>query len=106
METFPRHLVISVAQLMSTTLVLRSYRFFIGAPHKGLQTTALETLAKSEPPEDMIRELEAESPSLADSNDKVQYIAEEINILTCYKFCKTKIATKVRSLASLTVSYS
>lgn len=49
----------------SARLPVRSI-IFLGAPHKGLHTKALETLVKSKPTEDMIRELRAESPTLTD----------------------------------------
>lgn len=70
---------------------------FLGAPHKGLQTNALETPVKSRPTEDMIQELKAESPTLTDLNDKVRYVAREINILTCYELYPTKTAVQVNS---------
>ena len=71
---------------------------FLGAPHKGLQTAALETLVKSKPTEDMIRELKAESPTLTELNDKFRYVAKEINILTCYELYPTKTAIRVSSI--------
>ena len=68
---------------------------FIGAPHRGLHVMALQTLVKSKPTEDMIRELKAESPTLTDLNDKFRYVAKDIDILTCYELAPTKTAIEV-----------
>lgn len=68
---------------------------FLGAPHKGLETTALETLVKSQATEDMIRELKAESPTLTELNDKFRHVAKDIDILTCYELSPTKTAIEV-----------
>ena len=73
---------------------------FIGAPHRGLQTMALETLVKSRATEDMIRELRAESPTLTELNDKFRHVAKDIDILTCYELTPTKTAIEVGSMFS------
>ena len=70
---------------------------FFGAPHRGLQTTALETLVKSQPTEEMLRELRARSPTLNDLNDKFRFVANDINILTCFELLQTKTAVEVQS---------
>ncbi|KAL9133201.1 MAG: hypothetical protein Q9175_005624 [Cornicularia normoerica] len=76
------------------TLPVRSI-IFLGAPHKGLETTALETLVKSQATEDMIRELKSESPTLTELNDKFRHVAKDIDILTCYELSPTKTAFEV-----------
>ncbi len=68
---------------------------FMGAPHKGLETTALETLVSRKATEDMIRELKSESPTLTELNDKFRYVAKDIDILTCYELSPTKTAIEV-----------
>lgn len=68
---------------------------FLGAPHKGFETTALETLVKSQATEDMIRELKVESPTLTELNDKFRHVAKDIDILTCYELSPTKTAIEV-----------
>ena len=70
---------------------------FFGAPHRGLQTTALETLVKSQPTEDMLRELRARSPTLNELNDKFRFVANNIDILTCFELWQTKTAVEVQS---------
>ena len=80
--------------IYSSRLPVRSI-IFLGAPHKGLETTALETLVKSQATEDMIRELKAESPTLTELNDKFRHVAKDIDILTCYELSPTKTAIEV-----------
>lgn len=80
--------------IYSSRLPVRSIIFF-GAPHKGLETTALETLVKSQVTEDMIRELKSESPTLTELNDKFRYVAKNIDILTCYELSPTKTVVEV-----------
>ena len=79
----------------SSRLPVRSI-IFLGAPHKGLETTALETLVKSQATEDIIRELKSESPTLTELNDKFRHVAKDIDILTCYELSPTKTAIEVR----------
>ena len=74
---------------------------FLGAPHKGLHTTALETLVESQPTEDILRELRAESPTLTELNNKFRHVAKDSNILICYELCPTKTAIKVLSRLSI-----
>lgn len=82
--------------IYSSRLPVRSI-IFMGAPHKGLETTALETLVKSQPTEDIIRELRSESPTLTELNDKFRHVAKDIDILTCYELGLTKTAIEVWS---------
>ena len=81
--------------IYSSRLPVRSI-IFLGAPHKGLETTALETLVKSQATEDMIRELKSESPTLTELNDKFRHVAQDIDILTCYELSPTKTAIEVQ----------
>lgn len=80
--------------IYSSRLPVRSI-IFLGAPHKGLETTALETLVKSQASEDMIRELKSESPTLTELNDKFRHVAKDIDILTCYELSPTKTAIEM-----------
>ena len=80
--------------IYSSRLPVRSI-IFMGAPHKGLETTALETLVSRKATEDMIRELKSESPTLTELNDKFRYVAKDIDILTCYELSPTKTAIEV-----------
>ena len=80
--------------IYSSRLPVRSI-VFLGAPHRGLETTALESLVKSQATEDMIRELKAESPTLTELNDKFRHVAKAIDILTCYELSPTKTAIEV-----------
>ena len=73
---------------------------FFGAPHRGLQTTALETLVKSQPTEEMLRELRARSPTLIELNDRFRFVANDIDILTCVELWQTKTAVEVQSSPS------
>lgn len=92
--------------IYSSRLPVRSI-VFMGAPHKGLETTALETLVKSQPTEDIIRELRSESPTLTELNDKFRHVAKDIDILTCYELSLTKTAIEVWSNSiMLTVGFS
>ena len=68
---------------------------FLGAPHRGLHTAALETLVNSRQTEDMMRELKSESPTLTELNDKFRHVAKDIDILTCYELKPTKTAVQV-----------
>ena len=65
--------------IYSSRLPVRSI-IFLGAPHKGLDITALETLVKTQPSEDIVRELKAESPTLTELNDKFRYVAKNIDM--------------------------
>lgn len=80
--------------IYSSRLSVRSI-VFLGAPHRGLHTAALETLVKSRPTEDMIRELKSESPTLTELNDKFRHVAKDIDILTCYELKPTRTAIEV-----------
>ncbi|KAL9009039.1 MAG: hypothetical protein Q9173_005898 [Seirophora scorigena] len=68
----------------STRLKVRSI-IFLASPHKGLHTAALMTLVESKPTENMIRELKAESPTLTELNDRFRFVAQDIDIVTCYE---------------------
>ena len=76
---------------------------FLGAPHKGLHTSALETLVESEPTEDMIRELKSESPTLTDLNHRFAHVGNDLDILTCYELSLTK--TVIRVMTQMIESY-
>jgi hypothetical protein len=79
-------------------LPVRAFIFF-GAPHRGLNVTALQTLVKGEPTEKLVDELKAESATLTDLNQGFSHIARDIDILTCYETRSTKSAINVNSIA-------
>ncbi len=68
---------------------------FFGAPHRGLQTEALETIVKLRPSEDLVKELQIQSPTLRELNDKFRHVAENIDILSCYETIPTRTVTMV-----------
>ncbi len=68
---------------------------FLGAPHKGLNIVALETLVKGKPSRKLIAELEAGSPTLTDLNDRFKNIARDVDILTFYETQPTRTAVEV-----------
>jgi len=80
--------------IYKTRLPVRSI-LFLGAPHRGLHTTALETLVKSRPTEEMVRELKSQSPTLTELNDKFRHVARDIELLTYYELHPTKTAIEV-----------
>ena len=58
---------------------------FLGAPHRGLDVKALETLVKSKPTEDLIRELKSDSPTLTHLNKNFPNVVSDIRIISCYE---------------------
>ncbi|KAL8856323.1 MAG: hypothetical protein Q9178_007087 [Gyalolechia marmorata] len=68
---------------------------FFGAPHRGLETSALQTIVKSQPLEELVQELQTSSPTLRELNDKFRHVVGDISILTCYETVPTKTAIKV-----------
>ncbi|OBT39216.1 hypothetical protein VE00_10383 [Pseudogymnoascus sp. WSF 3629] len=68
---------------------------FLAAPHRGLNITALKTLVKGEATEQMVLELQSESPTLAWLNQCFAQFARDIDILTCYETKPTKTAIDV-----------
>ena len=97
--TYPKALcdINGTTGIHSSSLPVKSI-VFLGAPHRGLHTAALETLAKSGPMEDLIRELRSESPTLTELNDKFRHVAQDIDILTCYELKPTKTAIEVHAI--------
>ncbi|KFY42179.1 hypothetical protein V494_02544 [Pseudogymnoascus sp. VKM F-4513 (FW-928)] len=68
---------------------------FLGAPHRGLNITALQTLVNGEATEQMVLELKSESPTLTWLNQGFTRFARDIDILTCYETKPTKKAINV-----------
>lgn len=58
---------------------------FFGAPHRGLEVTAIESMVHGTPTEDLIRELKMHSPTLERLNDGFRRVYEGVNILTIYE---------------------
>lgn len=73
---------------------------FLGAPHRGLNVTALQTLVKGEPIAKLVAELEADSATLTDLNQGFAHVAKNIDILTCYETRSTKTAINVSPIVS------
>ena len=74
---------------------------FLGAPHRGLNVKALETLVEFQPTEDLIRELRPGSPTLTSLNNRFKDVVKDVHILTCYELHRTKTAKKVCTLQML-----
>lgn len=68
---------------------------FFGAPHRGLETTALETIVKMRPSEDLVKELQTQSPTLRELNDKFRHVVKNTDVLTCYETIPTRTAIMV-----------
>ncbi|KAI9654773.1 MAG: hypothetical protein M1821_005767 [Bathelium mastoideum] len=58
---------------------------FLGAPHRGLEVTALKTPVKSTPSENIIRELEPDSPTLNYLNELFSNVIRGTRIISCYE---------------------
>jgi hypothetical protein len=68
---------------------------FMGAPHRGLDTTAIGELVKSKPTEVLISELRAESPTLMDLSKHFPNVAKDVDILSCFESMPTKTIIEV-----------
>lgn len=84
--------------MQNSRLPVRSI-IFLGAPHGGLTTKALQTLVKSKPTEEMIRKLQPKSPTLTKLNSKFRHVAQGIAILACYELKATNTVKEVMALA-------
>ncbi|KFY96587.1 hypothetical protein V500_02378 [Pseudogymnoascus sp. VKM F-4518 (FW-2643)] len=58
---------------------------FFGAPHNGLEVTALETLVKGRPTQTLISELKRESPTLTGLSERFRHVAKDMTIHTYYE---------------------
>jgi hypothetical protein len=72
-----------------------SMMVFMGPPHRGLEVGALEWLVKSQPTQNLIRELKFGSPTTRALNDEFGKVAHRIPIVTCYETRQTKTAREV-----------
>ncbi|CAF9933215.1 MAG: hypothetical protein ALECFALPRED_005507 [Alectoria fallacina] len=63
---------------------VRSVIFF-GAPHRGLEITAMQSMVQGTPSEDLIRELRMRSPTLERLNDGFRRVFEDVDILTIFE---------------------
>lgn len=68
---------------------------FFGAPHRGLNITAMESVMKGTPSADLIRELGWQSPTIQKLNNGFRHVCENLDILTIYE--KTPTATLRKS---------
>jgi hypothetical protein len=71
---------------------------FMGAPHHGMDVTALAKLLKSQPPLALISELHQDSPTLRRLNDDFREVAGGIRIITCYETQRTRTVVEVRTI--------
>ncbi|KFY93704.1 hypothetical protein V500_03565, partial [Pseudogymnoascus sp. VKM F-4518 (FW-2643)] len=58
---------------------------FFGAPHNGLEVTALETLVKGRPTQTLVSELKRESPTLTGLPERFRHVAKDMTIHTYYE---------------------
>ena len=58
---------------------------FFGAPHRGLNITAMQSVLKSTPSAELIRELGRQSPTMQKLNDGFRYLSEGLDILSIYE---------------------
>lgn len=68
---------------------------FIGAPHRGLNTNALQSIMNGTPSADLIRALEWKSPTIQKLNNGFRHVCKGLDILTIYE--KTPTATLRKS---------
>ena len=62
---------------------------FLGAPHRGLDNKALQTLVMPELSKDIVDELGEQSSTLTDLNENFAKIAHDLQILSCYELRPT-----------------
>jgi hypothetical protein len=62
---------------------------FLGAPHRGLDNKALQTLVMPEFSKDIVDELGEQSSTLTDLNENFAKIAHDLQILSCYELRPT-----------------
>lgn len=55
---------------------------FFGAPHRGLDVVALQSMVRGTPSEELVREFDMRSPTLQMLNDGFRRMYEGLNILT------------------------
>lgn len=61
----------------------------IGAPHRGLEVAALQSLVKGRPSEELVRELKKHSPTLTRQNADFKNLYGEFHILTIFEMKDT-----------------
>ena len=70
--------------IVSARPTVKSIIFF-GAPHRGLEVSAMQSMVQGTPSEDLIRELRTRSPTLERLNDGFRRVYEDVDILTIYE---------------------
>ena len=68
---------------------------FLGAPHRGLDNKALQTLVMPDLSRDIVDELGEQSPTLTDLNENFAKIAHQLKILSCYELRPTPTIVRV-----------
>ena len=68
---------------------------FFGAPHRGLNITAMQSIMNGTPSAELIRELDRQSPTIHRLNDGFRHLCEGLDILTIYE--KKPTATLCKS---------
>jgi ankyrin repeat protein/pimeloyl-ACP methyl ester carboxylesterase len=79
--------LIKLASLLDKSrqpLPVRSLIFF-GAPHRGLEITAIKTLVDGTPSEEIVQELKKQSPTLTRLNDDFRHLHGDLEILTIFE---------------------
>ncbi|OBT89295.1 hypothetical protein VE02_02607 [Pseudogymnoascus sp. 03VT05] len=76
--------ITNLEPIIRSHLPVRTLIFF-GAPHNGLEVTALETLVKGRPTQTLISELKRESPTLTGLSERFRHVAKDMTIHTYYE---------------------
>ena len=69
---------------------------FLGAPHRGLDNKALQTLVMPELSKDIVDEHGEQSSTLTDLNENFAKIAHDLQIMSCYELRPTPTVVSVR----------
>jgi len=62
---------------------------FFGAPHRGLDTDALQTVTQDKPTQGMIQDLDPKSELLRSLNDKFRVLSSSFVLISCYETNET-----------------
>lgn len=88
--------MLTIVSLAQTPPIVKAVIFF-GAPHRGLNITAIQSIMKGTPSAELIRELESQSPTVQRLNDGFRHVCEDLDILTIYEKKPTATLGKSKS---------
>ncbi len=88
--------MLTMISLAQTPPIVKAVIFF-GAPHRGLNITAIQSIMKGTPSAELIRELESQSPTVQRLNDGFRHVCEDLDILTIYEKKPTATLRKSKS---------